>query len=507
MATIGASAFYGCTSLQTVNIPENVKTIQSKTFYNCTSLSSVTGFAAADSILANSFQACTSLGSITIPASVKYIGGQAFWSSRLKSLTIEDVDTPLELAYYYLMSSQAGSPFGYNCSIDTIYLGRDIDNDNHNTTLFYTALKAVTIGDQVTERKPSTFSGCKSLKNVTFGKNIEKIGNYAFSSCDSLQSAMLGDKVSSIGAYAFSNCSSMKYIKVKLSAPITIQDSYTFQTTDQKAVLCVPRNSKAAYEAADYWKNFRYIVECPNSDVNQDGNVDVVDVVDIARFVVDNPADSFREYLADLNEDDAVNVADAVVLVNEIAGQTDWQVKRMAVGHGETDTRDALYLAKDADGNLSLHLDGETCFTAFQCSLHLSDAALVESIKLNADRKSGHQLLCHQVGDGEYRVVVLSLSNQTFNGQDGALLHIGLDSELGGLSVSDIQFVTPQGNIYLFDDWSSDNALDWDGVTIMEDMSERHGVDHPTIYNLNGQRLTTPLRGVNIVGGKKVFIK
>ena len=59
-------------------------------------------------------------------------------------------------------------------------------------------------------------------------------------------------------------------------------------------------------------------------DVNIDTKVNVVDVVDIARYVVDDPSENFREKLADLNTDRSVNIADAVVLVNHIAGDQNY---------------------------------------------------------------------------------------------------------------------------------------------------------------------------------------
>ena len=104
---------------------------------------------------------------------------------------------------------------------------------------------------------------------------------------------------------------------VDISSPLTINYS-TFYGNNANTTLYVPKNSKTAYAAADYWKDFKAIKEFPDPDVNQDGYVDVVDVVDVARFVIGTPSESFDQFLADLNGSGEVNVADAVVLLNVV---------------------------------------------------------------------------------------------------------------------------------------------------------------------------------------------
>ena len=129
---IGSSAFSGCEVLQSASLGENVATIGEYAFSGCTSLESVTGMAAVDSIGQGAFQNCKALGSITIPASTRVLGYLAFYSSSIKSLTIADGGTPLSLIYNY--SGGSGSPF-YYCTIDTLYLGRNIRTVNRSTII------------------------------------------------------------------------------------------------------------------------------------------------------------------------------------------------------------------------------------------------------------------------------------------------------------------------------------------------------------------------------------
>jgi hypothetical protein len=65
--------------------------------------------------------------------------------------------------------------------------------------------------------------------------------------------------VTSIGDYAFYDCSNLTSVTVELESPLTIGNS-TFSIRAY-ATLYVPYGSTAAYEAANYWKEFKEIIE------------------------------------------------------------------------------------------------------------------------------------------------------------------------------------------------------------------------------------------------------
>ena len=53
-------------------------------------------------------------------------------------------------------------------------------------------------------------------------------------------------------------------------------------------------------------------------DINQDGSIDVVDIVRLVNIVLGQTPTSMELYLADLNEDENLNIQDIVLLVNWI---------------------------------------------------------------------------------------------------------------------------------------------------------------------------------------------
>ena len=86
---IGSLAFFECSSLTSVNIPNSVTSIGESAFLGCSSLTSVTIGNGVTSIGEGAFYGCSSLTSVTIPNSVTSIGGDAFYGcSGLKNLIL-----------------------------------------------------------------------------------------------------------------------------------------------------------------------------------------------------------------------------------------------------------------------------------------------------------------------------------------------------------------------------------------------------------------------------------
>ena len=91
VTSIGNYAFYDCTGLTSVTIPDSVTSIGKKAFSWCKGLTSVTIPDSVTSIGKNAFSWCKGLTSVTIPDSVTSIGDKAFYDcTGLTSVTIPD---------------------------------------------------------------------------------------------------------------------------------------------------------------------------------------------------------------------------------------------------------------------------------------------------------------------------------------------------------------------------------------------------------------------------------
>ena len=68
ITNIGSGAFFYCTSLASIEIPNSVTNIENGAFYYCTSLASITIPNSVTNIGSSAFEGCTSLTSVTVEA-------------------------------------------------------------------------------------------------------------------------------------------------------------------------------------------------------------------------------------------------------------------------------------------------------------------------------------------------------------------------------------------------------------------------------------------------------
>ena len=180
---IGAYAFYGCISLTSITIPDSVTSIDTAVFENCTSLTNVTIPDSVTSIGGSAFQGCTSLTSITIPNSVTMIEEETFSGC----VGLEDVIIPDSVGYI-------GECAFWNCfSLASITLPNRLTSIHNGAFFRCTSLTSITIPDSVTFIDNRAFGNCTSLTSVKIPNSVAKMGSNspyggAFSGCVSLKS-------------------------------------------------------------------------------------------------------------------------------------------------------------------------------------------------------------------------------------------------------------------------------------------------------------------------------
>jgi len=106
VTSIEESTFANCTSLTNINIPKSVTSIKNGAFADCTKLAGVNIENGVTEILSGgnyygAFSGCTSLAGITIPSSVTIIGEWAFYNcTGLNSITFQGAITSNNFSKY-----------------------------------------------------------------------------------------------------------------------------------------------------------------------------------------------------------------------------------------------------------------------------------------------------------------------------------------------------------------------------------------------------------------------
>lgn len=367
---------------------------------------------------------------------------------------------------------------------------------------FCYGLKSLSIPNSVTTIGSYAFFDCDGLVSISIPNSVTEIGRDAFRWSDGLTSITIPSSVTTIGDGILYRCGSLSSILMKGSTPPDNFENVVGGNYDYyEGIICVPNGAKSAYQSLE-WKTEHPIYEA--GDVNKDDEIDVADVVGIARGIVGMQDDGYVEFLADFNADEEVDVRDAVALVNEIAGDVSF-AKGANVG-GQVSSGHAVptLSAHLADGMVSLLMGNASAYTAFQFDIHVDDDVDVESVMLNERRGNGHTLLYNKMGEGWYRVAVVSIANNPLRGNDGELVSFTLsDRYADDIVIDNIRFVTVQGDSHQLD------GIDVAELTGVQSFAQdgAHEADDDAAYTLNGIRVKTTGKGIYVKNGKKIVVK
>lgn len=197
-------AFARRNMLESITLPQSLKTIEAEAFRSCAKLKSMDIPANTDAIGSSAFRDCVSMEKLVIRNGLIKIGERAFENCP----ELSEISLPDDLAEIY------GSVFNGCKKLREIKLPSNLTVIGENAFADCISLEKVELPDTVVKIDDLVFSGCTSLKSLKINDGIKKIGKAAFKNCSSLTEAYIPASLIYLSTDLFRGCESLRTIKV-----------------------------------------------------------------------------------------------------------------------------------------------------------------------------------------------------------------------------------------------------------------------------------------------------
>ena len=459
VTSIGVSAFRECIGLTSITIPNSITTIGKHAFFDCSNLTDVSLSEGLISIGEEAFHTCA-ISTISLPQSLIRIGEQAFQGCRqLTSITL-----PKNVAY--LGNADYIDSYGEMQEEDDLYgdvfngcdLLADVKVDEQNqayasvegllmtkdmkTLLYIPGAKTEVVVPEGTETIHSDALSSDNLTTITLPKSLKNIEDYALTTEKSILTSIIS----------------------KNENPTPISNSAFYYITYDNATLYVPIGTKSKYEATDGWKNFKNIVEMDLLPVDNGQTIDFGTDIDENTNLNGNIMDNV--FVNVNNGDGSYDPSEGCIIVSK-------------------PTDDSAIDGKEIFGE-----DFKDNYTGIVFKLAPGEG----TIKVEA-QTTGNMVLKVKIGDG--MPITMELEGKLkvsfpYNVSEDTYVYI-----YGGLNTSNnakgMRRVEPaDGTLKIYGIEVDSKANDIESLEVSQD-------DIATIYNLNGHRINSLQRGVNII--------
>ena len=263
LGIISTGMFYGCTSLETIKLPDNIQTIKNYAFANCKSLNSFTVPEEVTIIKHGTFLNCESLSNITLgnkitaiessafagcglteiqlPSGIMSIGEEAFAKNKFTGFTIPSDVTELGVNVFagcdqlQEISVEEGNA-NFSAAGGVLY-------DKAGTKLLLCPggkEGTFTLPRRTTEIAESAFKGCKKITELVLPSGLTTIRSKAFSGMN-LTTVELPAELMNLSPDAFAYCSKLTEITVDEDNTVfAAVDGVLCDKNKEKVLICPP---------------------------------------------------------------------------------------------------------------------------------------------------------------------------------------------------------------------------------------------------------------------------
>ena len=152
----------------------------------------------------NAFRNCTDLNDIIILPTIKNIGYDAFYGCKNLAVYISDLSAWCRISFSNRLSSSTSS--WYNNGNPLQFASHFFLNGNE--------IKDLVIPNDITIIKDYAFYGCSSFTSLEIPNTVTSMGAEAFWGCDSIKSIAIPNGVKTIGKRCFANCNMLSTVSI-----------------------------------------------------------------------------------------------------------------------------------------------------------------------------------------------------------------------------------------------------------------------------------------------------
>ena len=234
-------------------------------------------------------------------------------------------------------------------------------------------------------------------------------------------------------------------------------------------------------------------------DANDSGTVTVGDVVVTAQYVLELNPQPFNFEAADVNEDSYITVADVARIAWMVLNPTAYAPMRAPALWNNCDrmSGESIILMPGETRRVSITLDNEMAYTAFQLDLNLPEGLSANNFSLT-DRADSHAFDINMLESGMMRILCYSPVLTAIGGHEGVLLTFDVTSMRlvnGDISVDGIELVTTGCQSVKLDGF----AIGVNNASVVNELSAGKTIARVNYFNIAGQQIDSPENGVTLV--------